>query len=619
MAAGAGGGEIEPALLSLFCRGLQRAAQARGKAHFDDQLLEGAQEGIILDYYRSCIEDLPDRASRFIETELITAKGFRNSYARDDAVPAYLTPDQLDRLINQRLLRLEDRYGTVRIELTHDLLTKAVLEQRRQREVEEEKAALVRRGEEERQALAARARDERRRFLAVVAAAIVCLAFAAVAAWQWRVAARASAYADFRRGQAEEATRKAQAAKAAAEDAQQRALHAKSDAETARGEANEQKSFAELARQSAEQQARIATARELAATAVPMVNESFDTQGDLPVLLAMQAVAATYPAGGVTREAEDALRRAVGGGTTSLLFPGHSLDVRALAFSADGTQLATCSYDNTVRVWSVARGEEVQRHDGGRCDSWRSAPPASGWAREPDQSHPPRRFGPALVDVQVARGFGTDGLWLSANGRRVALTDRGALVVMDTTSNRQADGDSRNSWISPVALSGDGARMAYLGGSGETVSTSRIADVESGREVQTIPKASRRSTRIQLPRRSHRDRRGRSRRQHLRGQDRLVPAAGVQGHDGRMAFSPPDGRVFAMVTNGDRVRLWDTASLQPMGEPSKAPRRSPSARMDSASRSASAIRRRASGTSSPRSSSPALRTNGQPLESGRVQ
>ena len=568
VAAGAGGGEIEPALLSLFCRGLNERRKREGKAHFDDQLLEGAQEGIILDYYRSCIEDLPDRASRFIETELITAKGFRNSYARDDAVPAYLTPDQLDRLINQRLLRLEDRYGTVRIELTHDLLTKAVLEQRRQREVEEEKAALVRRGEEERQALAARARDERRRFLAVVAAAIVCLAFAAVAAWQWRVAARASAYADFRRGQAEEATRKAQAAKAAAEDAQQRALNAKSDAETARGEANEQKSFAELARQSAEQQARIATARELAATAVPMVNDSFDTQGDLPVLLAMQAVAATYPAGGVTREAEDALRRAVGGGTTSLLFPGHSLDVRALAFSPDGTQLATCSYDNTVRVWSVARGEELQRHDGGRCDHLAFGAAGIRLGLESQINLTLRALsGPPLLDVQLPRGFGRTGLWLSANGGRAAFTDRGALVVMDTTSNRRLLEIPVNTWTSPVALSGDGARLAYLGGSGATVSTSRIADVDSGREVQTIPKAS--DTRPALS--YHGD---------------LIaieePGAGVNICEvkagscrllafkdtiGGMAFSPPDGRAFAMVTNGDRVRLWDTASLQPIGEP----------------------------------------------------
>ena len=217
VAAGGGGGEIEPALLSLFCRGLNERRKREGKPRFDDQLLEGAQEGIILDYYRSCVEDLPDRASKFIETELITAKGFRNSYAKDDAVPAYLAPEQLDRLINQRLLRLEERYGTVRIELTHDLLTKAVLERRRQREVEDEKAALIRRAEEDRQALAARAREERRRLRAVVAAAIVCLAFAAVAAWQWRAAERASADADAKRVQAEEASRKAEAAKLAAE------------------------------------------------------------------------------------------------------------------------------------------------------------------------------------------------------------------------------------------------------------------------------------------------------------------------------------------------------------------------------------------------------------------
>ena len=37
------------------------------------------------------------RASRdFIESELITEKGFRNSYVREDAVPAHLTDDELD-------------------------------------------------------------------------------------------------------------------------------------------------------------------------------------------------------------------------------------------------------------------------------------------------------------------------------------------------------------------------------------------------------------------------------------------------------------------------------------------------------------------------------------------
>ena len=381
MVAGGGGGEIEPALLSLFCRGLNERRKREGKPRFDDQLLEGAQEGIILDYYRSCVEDLPDRASRFIETELITAKGFRNSYAKDDAVPAYLAPEQLDRLINQRLLRLEERYGTVRIELTHDLLTKAVLERRRQREVEDEKAALIRRAEEDRQALAARAREERRRLRAVAAAAIVCLAFAAVAAWQWRAAARASAYADATARASRGRDPEGRGRQDGGGSSRRPALKAKSEAETARGEANVQRSVAEKAQQSAEQQARIAKARELAATAVPMVNESFDRQGDLPVLLALQAVAATYPAGDVTREAEDALRRAVGGETTSLPFPGHSLDVRALAFNPDGTQLATCSYRrHRAGLERCRRRATAAARRGTLRPRWRLAPTASGWA-----------------------------------------------------------------------------------------------------------------------------------------------------------------------------------------------------------------------------------------------
>ena len=86
---------------------------------------------------------------------------------------------------------------------------------------------------------------------------------------------------------------------------------------------------------------------------------------------------------------------------------------------------------------------------------------------------------------------------------------------------------------------------------------------------------------------------------------------------GDLALSPPDGRVLAMFTNGDRVRLWDTASLEPLGDALRAPRRSPSARTDNASRSASATRRPASGTSSPREPvAHALRQGGQPPEGG---
>ena len=153
------GGTIEPALLSLFCRGLNERRKQQKKTRFDDDLLDKAQQGIISDYYRSCIDGMPDAVSEFIESELITEKGFRNSYARDDAVPAHLTQGQLDRLIGRRLLRLEERYGAQRIELTHDLLTRAVREHRDARRTEQERVMLARQAEEQRRAIEEAARQ----------------------------------------------------------------------------------------------------------------------------------------------------------------------------------------------------------------------------------------------------------------------------------------------------------------------------------------------------------------------------------------------------------------------------------------------------------------------------
>ncbi len=138
-----GAAEVEPALLSLFCRELNEERKRRGQPQFDEQLVEDAKRDILSNYYSSCVRDLPPRVADFIESELITEKGFRNSYIREDAVPSHLTDDELDRLISSRLLRLEDRYGAQRIELTHDVLTGAVREHRDRRRAEEEKAALA--------------------------------------------------------------------------------------------------------------------------------------------------------------------------------------------------------------------------------------------------------------------------------------------------------------------------------------------------------------------------------------------------------------------------------------------------------------------------------------------
>jgi WD40 repeat protein len=150
---------VEPALLSLFCRELNEERKRQGRKQFDSAMVEDAKTDILSNYYLSCVQDLPGRVADFIESELITEKGFRNSYPHEDAVPEHLTEDELTGLIRLRLLRIEDRYGTPRIELTHDVLTGIVREQRDRRRLEKEKAALAARAEQERQELAEQAAE----------------------------------------------------------------------------------------------------------------------------------------------------------------------------------------------------------------------------------------------------------------------------------------------------------------------------------------------------------------------------------------------------------------------------------------------------------------------------
>lgn len=158
-AAAVSGAEIEPALLSLFCRGLNEARKKAGKDRIDDALLEGAKHSIIGDYYSSCFDGMPDTVSRFVEAELITEKGFRNSYARDDAVPEHMSAAQLERLVNMRLLRIGESYGAQRIELTHDLLTRVVREQRDRHRQEALKRAAEQRAAAEREQMQREARE----------------------------------------------------------------------------------------------------------------------------------------------------------------------------------------------------------------------------------------------------------------------------------------------------------------------------------------------------------------------------------------------------------------------------------------------------------------------------
>jgi len=122
---------VEPALLSLVCHGLNEKRKAQGKTAFDEELLAGNKESIVTEFYQSAVADMPPRVRLFVQDELITRRGFRKPCDVDDAHTKYgVTEQQLRLLVDRRLLRIEPFRGTERVELTHDLLTGVVREQR---------------------------------------------------------------------------------------------------------------------------------------------------------------------------------------------------------------------------------------------------------------------------------------------------------------------------------------------------------------------------------------------------------------------------------------------------------------------------------------------------------
>ena len=123
--------EIEPALLSIICRELNTKRLAAHQPTITADLLAGAQQEIVAGFYNSSLADLGTAARNFIEDHLITAQGYRDTRPLAEAIDeGGVSPDAINRLVERRLLRIEDRFGTQWIELTHDLLTEVIRQQR---------------------------------------------------------------------------------------------------------------------------------------------------------------------------------------------------------------------------------------------------------------------------------------------------------------------------------------------------------------------------------------------------------------------------------------------------------------------------------------------------------
>jgi tetratricopeptide (TPR) repeat protein len=202
--------EVEPSLLSLICRELNAARIAQGRAEISADLLAGSHATILAEFYERALADQPPGVRRFIEDQLLTESGFRENIAQERVLKAFAeagaAPDALARLVDRRLLRVEERLDVRRVELTHDVLCGVVAASRSARQEREARDAAEAQlaAQREREAATRRALVRARQVAAVcVVLAVLAVGAAAFGIYGMRQAQIVRGHAEAARGEAE--------------------------------------------------------------------------------------------------------------------------------------------------------------------------------------------------------------------------------------------------------------------------------------------------------------------------------------------------------------------------------------------------------------------------------
>ncbi|HEX8990727.1 MAG TPA: WD40 repeat domain-containing protein, partial [Anaerolineales bacterium] len=197
----------------------------------------------------------------------------------------------------------------------------------------------------------------------------------------------------------------------------------------------------------AQNNARTAFARELAAESIG--NLSADPERS--VLLALQGTDLTYSVDRtVLPEVVEALHRAVQASHTQLTLQSPA-EVETVAFSPDGTRLASFSSDGNTIVWDARTGQELFAIPG------------------------------QALGYHV---FATQRLAFNPDGKRLAITAQNDVKIIDASSGRpMITFSGHTAEVMAVAFSADGSRLAT--GSGDK--TAKIWDASTGKLLLDLP------------------------------------------------------------------------------------------------------------------------------------
>ena len=112
---------IDTILLSLICAEIYNIA-LQNKTFITKAMVDDLGDNILYSFYETAMRSVSPVTVKYIEFHLLTQSGFRNSIAMEDILHEGIKKEDIDKLVEKRLLRIEYINGIERVEFTHDAL-----------------------------------------------------------------------------------------------------------------------------------------------------------------------------------------------------------------------------------------------------------------------------------------------------------------------------------------------------------------------------------------------------------------------------------------------------------------------------------------------------------------
>ena len=166
--------EVDPAILSLY---LSELYDKRGENNnqISAYLVENSGADIILKFYEKTISAISSDSIAFLEKRLVTKEKRRDSIYIDQALRHGVKRDEIDYLVDQRLLHEYAWRDGKRIEFVHDVLCPIIYDRMEEREKAEE--------QRKRDKLLIQAQQEKKRLRRVLLGTLFTLLFCSFLIW----------------------------------------------------------------------------------------------------------------------------------------------------------------------------------------------------------------------------------------------------------------------------------------------------------------------------------------------------------------------------------------------------------------------------------------------------